>query len=51
MLPKKCASPYEKIPPSEATSQYPPPSGVDAIPTTGLFSTMLPVLPKKVASP
>ena len=26
-----------KMPPSEATFQYPPPSGVDAMPTMGLF--------------
>ena len=35
--PKNWASPKEKIPPSEPTSQYPPPSGVDAMPTTALL--------------
>ena len=30
------------MPPSDATSQYPPPSGVAAMPTMGLFSRMLP---------
>ena len=39
------------MPPSEATSQYPPPSGVAAMPTTGLLRSMLPVLPKNCASP
>ena len=39
------------MPPSEATSQYPPPSGVTAIATTGLFSPWLPVLPWNWASP
>ena len=33
------------MPPSEATSQYPPPSGVDAMPTTGLFNRSAPVDP------
>ena len=33
------------MPPSEATSQYPALSGVAAMPTTGLFSVMLPVEP------
>ena len=33
------------MPPSEATSQYPLPSGVEAMPTTGLLSAMLPVDP------
>ena len=39
------------MPPSEATSQYPPPSGVTAMPTMGLFRRMLPVLPWNCASP
>src|ERR1700753_970733 len=33
--PKKAALPKAKMPPSEATAQYPRPSGVAAIPTTG----------------
>ena len=33
--PKKAASPKEKMPPSEATFQYPLPFGVAAIPTIG----------------
>jgi hypothetical protein len=33
------------MPPSEATSQYPNPSGVRAIPTMGLLRVMLPVEP------
>ena len=36
--PKKPASPKLKMPPSEATSQYPPPSGVAAMPTIGELS-------------
>src|ERR1700722_2948252 len=36
--PWKVASPYVKMPPSLATSQYPPPSFVVAMPTMGLFS-------------
>ena len=39
------------MPPSEATSQYPPPSGVAAMPTIGLFSAILPADPRKAASP
>src|SRR5664280_987349 len=39
------------MPPSEATSQYPLPSGVDAIPTTGLWRVRAPVEPKNAASP
>ena len=49
--PENAAFPKAKIPPSEATSQYPPPSGVAAIPTMGLLSEMAPVEPKKPASP
>src|SRR6185437_1824688 len=49
--PKKDVSPKLKMPPSEATSQYPLPSGVHAIPTTGCFSCRLPVDPKNWASP
>ena len=39
------ASPNEKMPPSEATSQYRRRPGTAAMPTTGLLRTMLPVLP------
>ena len=49
--PKNCASPNEKMPPSEATSQYPLPSGVEAMPTIGLLRVMPPVEPKNCASP
>ena len=35
MEPWKAASPKEKMPPSDATSQYPPPSEVAAAPTYG----------------
>ena len=44
-LPMYGASPKVKIPPSEATSQYPRPSGVEAIPTIGLLRRTLPVEP------
>ena len=37
--------PKAKIPPSEATNQYPPPSAVGAIPTMGLFRVGRPVEP------
>ncbi len=40
-----------KIPPSEATSQYPPPSGVAAIPTMGWLRCWPPSDPWKAASP
>ena len=43
--PWKSASPKAKTPPSLATIQYPPWSGVGAIPTTGLLSFMEPVEP------
>ena len=39
------------MPPSEATSQYPPPSAVGAMPTICWFRWMAPVEPKKGASP
>ena len=45
MEPKKRASPYVKMPPSEATSQYPLELGVSAMPTTGAFSGVPPALP------
>src|SRR5580704_8655516 len=49
-LPQNPASPKVKTPASCPTSQYPRP-GVAAMPTIGLFSTRLPVEPKKRASP
>jgi hypothetical protein len=49
--PKKAASPKLKIPPSDATNQYPPPSGVAAIPTTGWAKWRDPVEPSKGAPP
>ncbi len=45
------ASPKAKTPPSAATSRYPPPVRVGAIPTTGWFSRMSPVDPWNGASP
>src|SRR2546422_10786450 len=47
--PKKPAFPKAKMPPSEATSQYPPLSGVAAMPTIGLLSLIDPVEPKNAA--
>ena len=47
--PKNPASPKAKMPPSEATSQYPPLSGVAAMATIGLFSLIDPVEPKNAA--
>src|SRR5947199_2784296 len=49
--PKNLALPKVKIPPSVATSQYPLPSGVDAIPTIGLLSLIDPAEPKNLALP
>ena len=49
--PKNCASPNAKMPPSEATSQYPSPSGVGAMPTIGLLSAIPPVEPQNCAAP
>jgi hypothetical protein len=43
--PENGASPKLKMPPSDAVSQYPLPSGVAAIPTIGLFNTIDPVDP------
>ena len=43
--PKKVASPKAKTPPSEATSQYPAPSGVGAMATIGALRCMPPVDP------
>ena len=39
------------MPPSEATSQYPPLLGAMAMPTTGALRWMLPVEPQKGAPP
>ena len=49
--PKNSASPKLKMPPSVATSQYPLPDGVAAMPTIGWFRRMSPVDPKNSASP
>ncbi len=43
--PWKSASPKAKMPPSAATSQYPPPPGVAAMPTIGWFSGVPPIEP------
>ena len=51
MEPKKPASPKLKTPPSEAMSQYPPPSVVAAMPTMGLTRGRPPMEPWKLASP
>src|SRR6202163_4045899 len=50
MDPKNPASPKAKTPPSDAKSQYPSPSGVAAMATTGLLSRVPPIDPKKGAS-
>src|SRR5664280_1583212 len=49
--PWNTASPRVKTPPSDATSQQPPPSGVAAIPTIGLLSLRAPVDPWNAAPP
>src|SRR5581483_2303471 len=49
--PRNGASPKAKMPPSDATSQYPFPDGVAAIPTIGLLRLIAPVEPKNLASP
>jgi hypothetical protein len=49
--PAKRASPNEKMPPSDPTSQYPWPLGVGAIPTMGALSGRLAALPLNGASP
>ena len=49
--PLNLEAPKEKIPPSEATSQYPRPDGWAAMPTMGLLSGVAPVEPKKPALP
>ena len=43
--PKNEASPKLKMPPSEATSQYPCPDGVAAMPTMGALSAVPLMLP------
>ncbi len=43
--PWKSASPKPKMPPSDATNQYPRASAVGAIPFTGLLRAMAPVEP------
>ena len=43
--PLNAASPKLNMPPSDATSQYPPPSGVGAMPTMGELRWMAPVEP------
>ena len=49
--PKNCAAPKAKMPPSDATSQYPPPWGMAAIPTIGAARAVAPMDPKNCASP
>ena len=49
--PKKPASPKEKIPPSAASSKYPRPSGVGAMPTTLWLRGVLAMFPYETASP
>ena len=49
--PWKAASPKANTPPSDPTSQYPPSSGVAAMPTTGALRWMFPAEPKKAALP
>ena len=49
--PKNPASPKLKTPPSEATAQYPLPSGVFAPPTMGLLSLVPPRDPKNPEAP
>src|SRR5207237_792947 len=49
--PKKCASPKEKTPPSEATRLYPCPVGLEVMPTIGWLRVMAPVDPWNCASP
>ena len=49
--PWKPASPKVNTPPSLPTSQYPPPSGVAAMPTMDWLRRVLPREPWKGASP
>ena len=49
--PYQGASPNAKTPPSDATSQYPPPFGTPAIPTIARFSRCPAVEPMKGAPP
>ena len=51
MEPWKPASPKAKMPPSEATSQYPPRSAVGVMPTTGRWRCIEPVEPWNWADP
>ena len=51
MDPAYSASPKVKMPPSEDISQYPLPSGVAAIATTGALRCWLPIDPANSASP
>ena len=51
MEPTNAASPNAKMPPSLATSQYPPPSDVAAMPTIGALRWSPPVEPSKAALP
>jgi hypothetical protein len=44
-------SPKAKIPPSDATSQYPASDVVGTSDCTGAFSTVSPMEPRKTASP
>src|SRR5256885_11256957 len=48
--PRKSAS-KAKMPPSEATSQYPTPSGSGTTDCTGAFSLRPPIEPRNAASP
>ena len=43
--PRKSASPKAKMPPSDATIQYPRADGVSAMPTMGRLRWMAPVEP------
>jgi hypothetical protein len=49
--PRNGAEPKAKTPPSSATSQYPPPLGTAAMPTTGWAGFLSAREPKKGALP
>src|SRR5687768_10736711 len=49
--PWKRASPKAKMPPSDATNQYPLPDGVSTLPTIGWLRRTPPSEPKKPAVP
>ena len=49
MEPRNAASPKAKIPPSEATSQYPAPLAVGVMPTMGFTNCSAPVEPSNGA--